>query len=170
MELESTPDEIDIQTKERLFKNIKSGIVISQKKSISVTTRVLRWTAILLLPLVSSILTYYIVSSNTINEGSPVTFTTGYGERANITLPDGSQVWLNSGTSVTYNSSFNKKERELLLSGEAYFEVAEDARRPFVVQANDMVGMITNIQNNFIKRLLFFISKLYLIKVYNQFL
>lgn len=138
-ELESTLDEIDIQTKERLFKNIKTSIDFKEhKQPISITIRVLRWTAILLLPLVSSIVTYYIVSSNINKESAPVTFSTGYGERANITLPDGSHVWLNSGTSVTLNSSFNKRERTLKLNGEAYFEVAEDARKPFIVQANDI--------------------------------
>lgn len=137
LELETTPDEIDAQTKERMLRKINSGILESSKRR-RLTTMVLRWTAILLLPIVSSIITYYITGSNSNNQNLPVTFSTGYGEKADITLPDGSHVWLNSGTSVTYNSSFNKKERALSLTGEAYFEVAEDASRPFIVQTKDI--------------------------------
>ncbi|MDD2300852.1 MAG: FecR domain-containing protein [Fermentimonas sp.] len=137
LELESTPDEIDVRTKERMLRKIKSGISGSSKRR-KLTARALRWTAILLLPIISSIITYYITNSDTNYQNSPVTVSTGYGEKADITLPDGSHVWLNSGTSVTYNSSFNKKERALSLTGEAYFEVAEDAKRPFIVNTSDI--------------------------------
>lgn len=58
------------------------------------------------------------------------------GQRVNITLPDGTNVWLNARTSIQYPLSFNKEKRQLRLNGEAYFEVTKDNKRPFVVQTD----------------------------------
>ena len=54
---------------------------------------------------------------------------------AGISLPDGTQVWLNAGSALSYGSSFNETSREVSLSGEAYFEVARHAALPFRVEA-----------------------------------
>jgi transmembrane sensor len=55
------------------------------------------------------------------------------GSRTKIVLPDGSSVWVNSGSKLTYDRSFNANTREVELDGEAYFDVVKDASRPFVV-------------------------------------
>lgn len=60
------------------------------------------------------------------------------GQKSNIILPDGSRVWLNSASRVSYNSDFNVKNRNISLQGEAYFEVAEGHDHPFVVKAQDI--------------------------------
>ncbi|MDR1201719.1 MAG: FecR domain-containing protein [Tannerellaceae bacterium] len=54
------------------------------------------------------------------------------GQRARITLPDGSTVWLNAGSTLLYPSSFGK-ERKVQLTGEAYFDVAENPDKAFIV-------------------------------------
>lgn len=54
-----------------------------------------------------------------------------------LTLPDGSRVWLNNVSSLRYPTSFQGSDRRVELTGEAYFEVARDARKPFVVQVKD---------------------------------
>jgi transmembrane sensor len=59
------------------------------------------------------------------------------GGRYAVTLPDGTRVWLNADSRLTYPVSFNGAKREVELSGEAYFEVAHDASRPFVVSVRD---------------------------------
>lgn len=56
------------------------------------------------------------------------------GQKANMTLPDGTQVWINSDSKITYNSNFNKSSRNIKLEGEAYFQVAKNEKIPFVVQ------------------------------------
>jgi len=56
------------------------------------------------------------------------------GQRAQITLPDGTSAWVNSGSTISFPSSFGD-ERTVQLHGEAYFDVAKDADHPFVVQA-----------------------------------
>lgn len=57
------------------------------------------------------------------------------GQRVSLRLPDGTNVWLNARTTLTYPANFHRKRRVLELDGEAYFEVAPDARRPFIVQS-----------------------------------
>lgn len=51
-----------------------------------------------------------------------------------LTLSDGTRVWLNSETSIQYPVAFGAKERRVFVQGEAYFEVAKDAKKPFTVQ------------------------------------
>ena len=48
-----------------------------------------------------------------------------YGQKANLTLPDGTKVWLNSATHLSYDAEYNKSDRKIYLDGEAYFEVAK---------------------------------------------
>lgn len=60
------------------------------------------------------------------------------GGQYNITLPDGSKVWLNAASSLRYPVVFRGNERRVEISGEAYFEVAKDPSRPFKVQVNQM--------------------------------
>ena len=56
------------------------------------------------------------------------------GKRANITLADGTKVYINSGTKVIYPSIFNTNKREILVEGEVYLEVAKKSDCPFVVK------------------------------------
>lgn len=56
---------------------------------------------------------------------------------ATLVLADGSKVWLNSESSVTYFTSVGKEERKVEITGEAYFEVAKDKTRPFKVVKKD---------------------------------
>jgi ferric-dicitrate binding protein FerR (iron transport regulator) len=58
------------------------------------------------------------------------------GSRSNIKLPDGSQVWLNADSKLSYNTDFHKGNREVSLIGEAYFDVVKDAERPFIIHTD----------------------------------
>lgn len=58
------------------------------------------------------------------------------GSKSKIQLPDGSQVWINSGTKLTYHNSFTGNTREVQLDGEAYFDVVKDAAHPFIVHTS----------------------------------
>ncbi|WP_276480795.1 FecR family protein [Paraflavitalea pollutisoli] len=58
------------------------------------------------------------------------------GSRSRMLLPDGTQVFLNAGSRLTYNSHFNTLLREVNLEGEAFFEVTHDAQRPFIVHTS----------------------------------
>ena len=62
------------------------------------------------------------------------TTSTPKGRQYQVTLPDGSVVWLNAFSSVTYPTVFVGKERRVKVTGEAYLEVAKDKSRPFFVE------------------------------------
>ena len=60
------------------------------------------------------------------------------GQKSRITLPDGSTVFLNNNSKVSYASQFDD-EREIFLEGEAFFEVKKDSTKPFLVNSNGLV-------------------------------
>lgn len=63
------------------------------------------------------------------------TIATSYGETYRVKLPDGSAVWLNSGSSLTYAANLIQNgKRTVELEGEGYFEIAKDKSHPFIVQ------------------------------------
>lgn len=58
------------------------------------------------------------------------------GTRSKLLLPDGTQVWLNADSKLNYSNAFNDTLREVVLEGEAYFDVVKDPRRPFIVHTS----------------------------------
>lgn len=60
------------------------------------------------------------------------------GQRAFVTLPDSTKVWLNSDTKISYPADYGMKERNVALVGEAYFEVAKNPAKRFVVETKGM--------------------------------
>ncbi|MFA4871104.1 MAG: FecR domain-containing protein [Pedobacter sp.] len=65
------------------------------------------------------------------------TLTTAKGETYILILPDKSKVWMNAASSLTYNTNLNKGIRQVKLQGEAYFQIAEDKSRPFIVETRE---------------------------------
>lgn len=63
---------------------------------------------------------------------------TNKGEIYATILSDGSKIWLNSGSSIRYPVIFTGDERRIEITGEAYFEVAHNPSKPFIVKMNDM--------------------------------
>jgi hypothetical protein len=64
------------------------------------------------------------------------TLETPRGKQYAVVLPDGSKVWLNAASSLKYPTAFSGKERQVELTGEAYFEVAHNKAKPFKVLTN----------------------------------
>jgi ferric-dicitrate binding protein FerR (iron transport regulator) len=60
------------------------------------------------------------------------------GVRTKLVLPDGTQIWLNSGSKLNYQDDFNHRSREVELEGEAFFDVVKNPRLPFIVHASSI--------------------------------
>lgn len=75
--------------------------------------------------------------NNHIEENELVRITVPQGSDYHLLLSDGSQVWMNSESTIEYYTNFSGQKRKIILSGEAYFEVARDENRPFVVIARN---------------------------------
>lgn len=81
--------------------------------------------------------------------GQILKLTTPRGGQYQAVLPDGSKVWLNAASSITFPSKFSNTERRVEVTGEAYFEIAKDAAKPFKVsgggQEIEVLGTSFNI-------------------------
>lgn len=77
-------------------------------------------------------------------------FETGFGSKKKIVLPDGTLVYLNSGSEVKMEEGFNRKTRMVHLIGEAYFEVAHNKEKPFKVLTDNfnvtVLGTVFNLK------------------------
>lgn len=90
--------------------------------------------------LASGELSYQSTNSSSTNEILYSTVATQHGGKQQVHLPDGSVVWLNAISSITYPTSFiTSKERKVTISGEAYFEVAKN-QKPFKVSIQSPSG------------------------------
>lgn len=72
------------------------------------------------------------------------------GNRTNLILPDGTEVWLNANTSLKYPLTFTRSNREVILDGEAYFDVVKD-QKPFIVKTDkyniEVLGTTFNVES-----------------------
>lgn len=100
----------------------------------------LKYAAIFILAFALGSASLYLINRNEQNQLSTVynTIEVPYGDRSQITLYDGTKVWLNSGTKFRYPVTFNSQTRDVFVEGEAYFNVAKDANHPFVVSAGSL--------------------------------
>ncbi len=86
--------------------------------------------------------------TETMPTGEDTQVETLLGSVTKVVLPDGSQAWLNSGSTLTYSADYNKQSRNISLSGEAYFEVMADSVKPFIVQSNSLDVRVTGTRFN----------------------
>jgi transmembrane sensor len=70
-----------------------------------------------------------------------LTASTPRGGTYQITLPDGTAVWLNADSKITFPSKFTGAKRQISLEGEAYFQVAKNKAKPFIVESGGTNGM-----------------------------
>lgn len=101
-------------------------------KTVLFPSWIYRVAAILVLPIMLGI-GWYLGSSNGGNQTQQCEVTAPKGQISKCVLADGTQVWLNAGSTLTYNTVWNDGIREVKLNGEAYFIVAKDKKKPFVV-------------------------------------
>ncbi len=73
------------------------------------------------------------------------------GSKSNIKLPDGTLVWLNADSKLSYTENFGAKNREITLLGEAYFDVKHDTLHPFIIHSGTqnikVLGTSFNVRN-----------------------
>ena len=94
--------------------------------------------AIALLVIGTNVLTRRSMMEQLESHNTGMTYEAHYGSRAYATLPDGSKVWLNSGSKLNVLPGYLLQERTVELSGEAYFDVATNPQKPFIVKVGDL--------------------------------
>lgn len=94
------------------------------------------WAAGMAASLLIAFLIFYPRSKE--NRVASNTISTKAGSKTKIQLPDGTQVWLNADSKITYSQDFMGAYREVQLTGEAYFDVVKDKARPFIIHTGPM--------------------------------
>lgn len=146
-ELPDNPDALSLDGLQRLLRHIDNGASQpSPERRRRISARVLR-------PLAAAALTAVVFSAgwfgsrllNAYAEGSAqeTVLVTATGSTGHHILSDGTEVWLNSDSRLCYNGDFNRADRKVRLSGEAYFEVAHDTSRPFNVALDSIEVEVT---------------------------
>jgi ferric-dicitrate binding protein FerR (iron transport regulator) len=73
------------------------------------------------------------------------------GSKTNLLLPDGTTVWLNAGSRLTYDSLYGNELREVTLSGEGFFDVVKNPQKPFIIHTGKInirvLGTIFNVKS-----------------------
>ncbi len=118
-------------------KNIKSKLAffIEFDKKRMLRKRMLQIAAIAI-PFVM-VASFYILSNQTVSESKEFVVSVKHGNRAQVTLPDQTKVWMNSNSKLVYTTG-KKNTREVKLVGEAFFKVFNDKSRPFIVSAKNL--------------------------------
>ncbi len=138
---------------DRLFDQEKNDFnaVNEEKEERSGRKKHRRWyvlAASILLLLGISIFYYYQGTSTVFPRGEKISVENG--TKKKVILPDSTVVWLNAGSTLTYNGGFGKENRMVWLSGEGCFDVAKDASLPFKVYTSDItvkvLGTVFNIR------------------------
>ncbi|MEN5232998.1 FecR family protein [Sphingobacterium faecium] len=75
-----------------------------------------------------------------------------FGKKQKLTLSDGTAISLNSGTKLRYPEHFDAAKREVVLDGEAFFEVSKDPKRPFIVQTKNTSTRVLGTRFNLLSR------------------
>ena len=119
-----------------------------------------RWSVAASLLGIVGVASWFFIQRNTpsqvIDDPLPIAYrteTTPPGEQKHLQLPDGSEVWLNTTSSIRYPQHFKGDTREVTINGEAYFKVAplrlrSGKKMPFVVTAGDMKVEVTGTEFN----------------------
>ena len=111
----------------------------------------MKYAAVFFLAFVLGSLTHYFMNRNENNELSSLynTIDVPYGQRSQITLYDGTKVWLNSGTKFRYPVAFSSKTRDVYIEGEAFFDVVQNKNHPFLVYGGqlkvEVLGTLFNV-------------------------
>lgn len=89
--------------------------------------------------------------SQTSSSNNPTAYNTieaPAGGKWSLTLPDGTQVWLNSSSSITYPTQFSATERKVKIKGEAFFDVAHNKKAPFIVSSGQQLIRVLGTEFN----------------------
>lgn len=139
-----SPDEMPRDVQERMYRRLSRGLD-EEKKQAKVIPLLSRFSwkicqrvAVACIIVVLSLVNYNMYHKQQQLSTQNFMVSAEKGQRAFVTLPDSTKVWLNSDTKISYPADYGMKERNVALVGEAYFEVAKNPAKRFVVETKGM--------------------------------
>lgn len=128
-----SPGEAPKGVREQIFRNLRKTFLPKPRYNINRT--IWRSVAAVFICLMTGLSAYLYIDRGEMQKtlDSEYLVQVGKGEKAMVTLPDGTKVYLNAQSALSYPASFGQQERKVQFSGEAYFDVARDEKKPFIV-------------------------------------
>lgn len=136
-QLDNSTEDIDASTQSAILEKIHEKIGVQNKPKFVLPGWVKAVAAVALILLMVGNAVLY-VRSNQQTETRYAEIGALRGQKASLTLPDGTKVTLNSESTLKYSTDYNQSERIVQLEGEAFFEVAKNQKIPFVVKAGKL--------------------------------
>lgn len=137
MQMKRTADIMDAADPDKAFLKFKDQVRQKRKKeSIKKNLHLFqRIAAVLFVPLL--LISGYMALDREEERNRQIKVTTNAGMVSQFSLPDGSKVWLNSGSTLEYPDQFNRSKRKVQLTGQGYFDIVKQDRQPFIVEVSD---------------------------------
>ncbi|AYL94607.1 FecR family protein [Mucilaginibacter celer] len=135
------------QTPEQLRESILAKITAQMETPAQPARKVVRlWRNIAAAAAVVLLITFAALYKNEVlnivDPAKQVELTVAPGKHKQISLPDGTRIWLSPGTHISYPDKFRAKERLVTLEGEAFFDVVHDEDHPFVIQSGQLKTVV----------------------------
>lgn len=126
---------------EKAWSEVQKQLLFQDNKTRNILLHeIIRVAAVFIVALFLGGLGYHFIDRNKeiISEPQYVEYVSPLGSRSFVILADGSKVWLNAGSTLKYKSTYGANNRELQLTGEAFFEVAKNKGIPFIVKTSEI--------------------------------
>lgn len=134
---ESADDAIDTNLQNKLYTAIKTATENTVKKRISFRSVIFKAAVCAACFLAGIFVTRHGIHQEQATDSSRLySVITEKGQKTTVVLPDGTTVWLNSDSRLSYDISYGRSSRNVTLEGEGYFDVAKDSERPFTVHVD----------------------------------
>lgn len=141
---QESPNEMPRDVQERMYRRLNQELDEEKKQTRVVALRprfswkVWQRVAVACIIIVLSLINYNMNDKRIQLSTQNFTVSAEKGQRAFVTLPDSTKVWLNSDTKISYPADYGMEERNVSLEGEAYFEVAKNPEKRFIVKTKGM--------------------------------
>ncbi len=136
---------VSADTEEHLLNFYKAR----SEKRIPVVSLVWKWSAAVAAALIIGIISgVFIRGHHASEQPAEIVYSVPLGSKSDLKLPDGTHIFLNSGSILSYSSDYSPKNRNVKLQGEAFFEVTANVQNPFYVSTHDFTTCVTGTQFN----------------------
>jgi len=134
---DAIPDKgiLPLDAKMRMWESIEKATTSKRRR------KTYQWLAAACILLLCSLSGYYLLNIPVKNTNQIVT-NTYPGDIRLLRLPDGSRVWINQNTRIEYPEIFEGDTRNVVLTGEAYFDVAKDKSKPFIITSGEIITTV----------------------------
>ncbi|MGQ8334998.1 FecR family protein [Sunxiuqinia sp. A32] len=139
-DFEAAQNIFDVREKVKQSSKFRSADTVWNEINLQIQTKTrrlefIKYAAVFLFSILLTSATFWFVNSRDSYQNEYATIVSPKGQISNITLFDGTNIWLNAGSKIKYKHSFNQNNREIILEGEALFSVTKNKKLPFIVHA-----------------------------------